>query len=201
MANTIGIIKAVFSEIWKYLLCFVLGALVMANCSGCNHDVVKPVKSKSDRANIFRIDSIKKVVGLKNDTIALLKMHIVKLDSISKIIKPAYRKAKKDNRNFIENNPCDSVGILNAYDLTVAKCDTVVLVDSLEIIDLKKENASCESINKDMVSMLQTKENQLAQRDIDLGIEQKKVKVQKRKKIVAIGLGILSVVATIGILK
>lgn len=199
--NTKEIFKAVFSALWKYFLCFVFGAMVMANCKGCEHDVAPVIIKKTDAATLMKLDSLQ----FQNDchlyTITTLKKRVSFLDSIGKILKSSYIKIKKDNRDFIQNNPCDSVGILMAYDATVAKCDTVIQVDSLKIIDLKNEVNHLESVNKNSVSMLQIKENQLTERDIELGIEKKKVKVEKRKRIVAVGLGILAVISTIFILK
>lgn len=148
-----------------------------------------------------KFDSLSAAYSLKNDTVNDLKKQIVKLDSISKIIKPSYRKTKKYSRDFIQNNPCDSVGILQAFDLTVQKCDTVILIDSLKIMKLEEANEQYFSMVKDHYLMLREKEKQLQALEIDLGIEKKKVKTEKRKKIAAIGAGILAVIATIFIMK
>ena len=199
--NTKEIFKAVFSALWKYFLCFVLGAMVMANCKGCDHKSIEHVKSKEDLSILMKLDSFQLQNEYHLNTIMILNKRVSVLDSISKIVRPAYHKTKKEGREFIQNNPCDSVGILAAYDLTVAKCDTVILVDSLRTVQLKDANKSLETVNSNNVSVLKIKDDQLTKKDIDLGIEQKKVKVEKRKKIVAIGLGILAVITTIFILK
>lgn len=199
--NTKEIFKAVFSALWKYFLCFVLGALVMANCKGCGHEVSEPVKSKEDQAILMQIDSLQLQNEYHLNTIMILNKRVSIMDSISKIVRPAYHKTKKEGREFIQNNPCDSVGILAAYDLTVAKCDTVILVDSLKNVDLNSKNKQLDSVVTNMGSIIQMKEKRLTEKDIDLGIEKKKTKVQKRKTIVAVGLGILAVITTIFILK
>lgn len=200
--NTKQIIKAVFSALWRYLLCFILGAMVMANCKGCEQEnTIVPVSTKENKAILIKLDSLQFQNECHLHTIKMLYKRVAVLDSITKIIKPTYQKAKKDNRDFIQNNPCDSIGILTAYDATVAKCDTVILVDSLKINDLKKAVDQFEMVNKNFVSMLKSKEQQLVNKDIDLMLEQKKVKVQKRKKIAAIALGILAVITTVLVLK
>lgn len=188
-------IKAVLILIAMLFVAGVIGYL----CNTCNHSNI--VNNSSAEKYKQKFDSLARVFNLKNDTVNDLKKQIVKLDSISKIVKPSYRKTKKEAREFIQNNPCDSVGILQAFDLTVQKCDTVILVDSLQIMKLKEANENYFSMVKDHYLMLQEKEKQLQATETDLGIEKKKVKTQKRKKIAAIGAGILAVLATIFIMK
>lgn len=164
----------------------------------CNHI---PVKQSNDIAYKAKIDSLSNCVKAKQDAIAKIKTEFNKLDSINKIIKPVYRKTKTDSRDFISKHLCDSIGILQAYDNVVQKCDTVIIVDSLQINKLQKENENLLDITKDHYLMLVENNKQLLAKDIDLGIEKKKVKIEKRKKIVAIGAGILAVLATIFIIK
>lgn len=188
-------IKAVLILIAMLFVAGCIGYL----CNTCKH--LDTVNNSSSANYKQKFDSLARVFYLKNDTVNDLKKQIVKLDSISKIVKPSYRKTKKEAREFIQNNPCDSIGILQAFDLTVQKCDTVILVDSLQIVKLKEANENYFSMVKDHYLMLQEKEKQLQGIEIDLGIEKKKVKIQKRKKIAAIGAGILAVIATIFIMK
>ena len=190
-------LKGVFSSIWKYGLVVLVTLLLVYNCGGCEHKT--PTISVSNKADIKKIDSLNLVSKYKNDTIVMQKKQLVILDSISKIKKLIYIKAKTDGRIFIVNNPCDSIGVLMAYDNTVSKCDTVILRDSLAIKSLLSINKDYESVLSDKISMLQLKDKQLDQKDIDLGIEKKEVKVQKRKKLVAWGVAIL--VAVVSILK
>ena len=177
---------------------FVAG-LIGYFCNSCKHSYTVNEMPGANYKQKF--DSLAVVFSLKNDTVNDLKKQIVKLDSISKIVKPSYRKTKKDSRDFIQNNPCDSAGILQAFDLTVQKCDTVILVDSLEILKLKEANENYFSMVKDHFFMLQEKDKELQATQIELGIEKKKVKIEKRKKIAAIGAGILAVLATIFVTK
>lgn len=195
-----SISRYMFSKIWKCTLVVLVTVLTMCNLKGCKDGCIHET-IQSDNTLQLKFDSLKTASAAKEDTIAVLKTQVAMFDSINKILKPNYRKAKTDNRNFIANNPCDSIGILSAYDLMVSKADTIILVDSLEIMALKKTNDTYSNIISDKVSMLQNKEEQLKESKIELSIEQKKVKVQKRRKIAAICLGALSVIATIFILK
>lgn len=184
-----------FSSIWKYSLIVIVTLFIVYNCHGCEHK--EQSITVSNKVDIAKIDSLNLVSKAKNDTILLQKKQLVILDSISKIKKKNYTKAKTDNRNYIANNPCDNVGILKAYDNTVAKCDTVIIRDSLAIKTLISINKDYQSVLSDKKSMLQLKEKQLEQQNIDLGIAKKEVKVQKRNKIIAFGLAILAVIVSI----
>lgn len=200
--NTKEIFKAILSGVWKYILCFVLGAMVMANCKGCQHGDVTPVIIReADKATQMKLDSLQFQNECHIYTIQTLNKRIAVLDSVTKIIKLEYRKAKKEGREFIQNNPCDSVGILIAYDLTVAKCDTVIITDSIAKAELRDANKRLEGIMQNMGSMLQIKEKQLTEKDIDLGIEQRKVKIERRKRIITVVASIAAMVATIFISK
>lgn len=168
-------------------------------CNTCKH--LDTVNNSSAEKYKQKFDSLAIAFSLKNDTVNDLRKQVLKLDSISKIVKPLYRKTKNYSREFIQNNPCDSVGILQAFDLTVQKCDTVILVDSVKIMKLQEANENYFSMVKDHFLMLQEKDKELQSAKIDLGLEKKKVKIQQRKKIVAIGAGILAVLATIFIMK
>jgi hypothetical protein len=192
-------LSSLFSSIWKYALVVIVTLLVVYNCSGCDHK--EKQKTVSDKFYSAKLDSFNLVCKAKDDSIAFHKKRYTKLDSIVKIKKADYVKAKKDNRIFIENNPCDSVGILSAYDNTVSKCDTVIIKDSIANQELLLLNKECVSLLNDKISMLQIKDKQTENIVIDLVIAQKEVKVQKRKKIVAILIGVLSVITTALIFK
>lgn len=188
-------IKAVAILIAMLVLCFGFGWW----CKPCN--CIENTEVKTDANYKQKFDSLSLEFSIKQDSVNDLKKQVLKLDSISKIVKPSYSKTKKDSREFIQNNPCDSVGILQAFDLTVQKCDTVILIDSLEILKLKEANENYFNMVKDHFLMLQEKEKEVQALQVELGIEKKKVKIQKRKKIAAIGAGILAVIGTIFITK
>jgi hypothetical protein len=191
-----NILQFIISTLWKYVLVILVTIIIMANCNGCNHEQSNVI---ADNELNFKkkYDSLLVSTSIKEDSINILNKQIVKLDSVSKIIKPSYRNTKKTSRDFIAQNPCDSIGVLQAFDLTVQKCDTVILVDSLKIMKLKAINENHLNIAKDNFLMLQTKDFELRATKIDLAIENKKVKIEKRKKIVAIGAGILAVLLTL----
>lgn len=191
-----NVLHFIFSTLWKYALVVIITTIVMANCNGCDHSNETTI-ANHEISYKKKYDSLKTLVSIKQDSIETLTMQIVKLDSISNIVKPSYRKTKQQSRDFIVNNPCDSLGILQAFDLTVQKCDSVVIIDSVQIEKLKLINENYLGIVKDNFLMLQTKDFELQATKIDLAIENKKVKVEKRKKIAAIGAGILAVLLAV----
>lgn len=191
-----NVLHFMFSILWKYALVVIITTILMANCKGCYHGNETTI-ANHEISYKKKYDSLQALVLVKQDSIKTLTMQIVKLDSVSKIIKPSYRKTKQQSRDFIVNNPCDSIGVLQAFDLTVQKCDTVILVDSLKIMKLKAVNENHLSIAKDNFLMLHQKDIELQATKIDLGIEKKRVKIEKRKKIAAIGAGILAIILTL----
>lgn len=193
------LLSYLFSRIWKYCLVIFITVLITSNCGGCKHNEV--VKVNINNTDKVTIDSLKQVVKTKINSIEKLLVDVIKLDSINKNQKPIYAKAKYITRDFIIKNPCDSLGILMSFDSTISKADAIIKRDSLQIDKLKQINANFFSILDNKNLMLQVKDNQLQAKDIDLGIETKKTKVEKRKKIKAIVIGVLSVIATVLILK